>query len=560
MMDRQKIMLVFLSAFFIVSVVSYFFIFQIERNRHKNFIRHQAVGLTNASSDMINRSIKHWQAQLKLTSQAKWVQEYFKYYKNSRSMKLKDAKKSLKNKIIFFEHTFPGFYSLVLVGEKNGKPDIFYSRKPSSVPLQLLERGSVHPSILYNTKNKKDKLIVFGEPVFFEGKKLGTIFLLIHAIDFVRLMEYGIVTGVNDALFVVSKKGNILLTLNKSQDFNIDHAISTFLAKTQSRTGAYSEFTKDFLDKNIVVTAPLDGSVSLLSLTTPTTIDMPLGAIKNKTFIVSASTLVITMIFFLWMLVHLRKSEEEKKSYQEQFFQSQKLESLGLFTSGIAHDYNNIAMSVKGYAELIKESAAGNKSIVEYAEIILQSISRCNDIATQLLTFSQKSVGKLEVVQFNDLVDESVKLLEKLPKISNIKIQTNLADKLWVIQAESSKLVQVIMNLGVNAVDALEGDGEIFITTENFTAQKSFRKTYKNIVKNKYLVKFSMRDTGPGIPSEIQNRVFDPFFTTKEVGKGTGLGLSSAYRIVKQFHGVILVKSNAGEGATFEIYLPAMEE
>ncbi len=245
------------------------------------------------------------------------------------------------------------------------------------------------------------------------------------------------------------------------------------------------------------------------------------------------------------------------KQLQRQLIQAQKMESIGTLSGGIAHDFNNVLAVVLSTAELIRKRTAGNEDLAELTQMIINSAMRGRSITQQLLLFSRSDNPILRPVSLNDIITENVKLLEhSLPKSIAIQVHTLNADDL--IMADISHLHQIILNLAINARDAMSNGGTLTLVVDRVSSQE-IRKKWSEADENDYVALF-ISDTGTGIPAELHTRIFDPFFTTKDQGKGTGLGLSIVHGIVKNHKGFIELDSQPGLGATFRIYFPAHDE
>lgn len=252
-----------------------------------------------------------------------------------------------------------------------------------------------------------------------------------------------------------------------------------------------------------------------------------------------------------------KEAEEERKRLQQRLFQSQKLESLGTLAGGIAHDFNNLLQGILGFAELGVEECPRENAVSQYFHSILSSAERARDLTEQLLAFSRPNQPRIETVNANELVNESLRLLRRLIP-ATIEIRTQLQPDLWSARLDATQLQQVLVNLCLNSRDAMPDGGLLTISTANHR-QASSRPEDVPASDSGY-VSIVVSDTGSGIPAEIMRRIFDPFFTTKGVGKGTGLGLAVAYGIVRRHEGWIDVVSGPGHGATFSIFLPASSQ
>lgn len=236
------------------------------------------------------------------------------------------------------------------------------------------------------------------------------------------------------------------------------------------------------------------------------------------------------------------KVEKKLKDTQKQLAQSEKMASLGQLAAGVAHEINNPLTGVLFYAGLLLERQDLAEDIREDLGYILEDANRCKNIVKSLLVYSRSKDSNKRVVQLNEVIEQSLRLVRDQKKFRNIKITRHLADEMMLINADTSKLNQVIINLVINAADAMKGYGKIRLYS------------YRNKLEKK--VYMEIKDTGEGIPREHLSKIFDPFFTTKEVGKSTGLGLSIVYGIIEEHGGSIHVKSTGAKGTTFIIQLP----
>lgn len=247
----------------------------------------------------------------------------------------------------------------------------------------------------------------------------------------------------------------------------------------------------------------------------------------------------------------------EKKQLQEQLFQAQKMESIGTLAGGIAHDFKNILMAILGHADLLSECDTLTDKARQSVRIIENSARKAGHIISNLLSFSRKESFEILPLNLNDVIRDAVELCESISKKRNVEIKMEANNDIPCINADNNQLEQVLMNLFVNAMDAMPNGGEIIITTGFLELEeKAAGRIHPLLTAGKYVL-LKVSDTGTGIPDEIKDKIFNPFFTTKEAGKGTGLGLAMVYGIIKEHKGIIDVKSKAGKGTTFEIYLPA---
>jgi two-component system cell cycle sensor histidine kinase/response regulator CckA len=246
----------------------------------------------------------------------------------------------------------------------------------------------------------------------------------------------------------------------------------------------------------------------------------------------------------------------ERKSLQKQLLRAQRMESIGTLAGGIAHDLNNvlapILLSVEYLRKLVKDETG-----LRTLDILETSTRRGTDIIKQVLTFARGVEGEKGIVQLKHLMSEMVNIIrETFPK--SIKTDLKIAKNLRTISGDATNLHQVLLNLCVNARDAMSEGGKLALAAENFEIDEHFAKAHINAKPGQYVV-LSVSDTGTGIPQDVIDKIFDPFFTTKPIGQGTGLGLSTVHSIVKSHGGFINVYTETGIGTTFKIYLPAVE-
>jgi len=244
----------------------------------------------------------------------------------------------------------------------------------------------------------------------------------------------------------------------------------------------------------------------------------------------------------------------EKKQLQGQLLQSQKMESVGTLAGGIAHDFNNIVAIILGHISLLNDCAGLDDKAKQRVRIIENSARKAGQIVSKLMSFSRKASFEILPVNLNNIIKDTVELCETMARSRRVAIKMETGDNIPYIHADSNQMEQVLMNLFVNAMDAMPDGGTIIIGTEFVEIERN-NHVHPLLSSGKYIL-MKVTDTGTGIPEEIKDKIFNPFFTTKEQGKGTGLGLAMVYGIVKEHKGVLNVKSKTGKGTTFEIYLP----
>ncbi len=257
-------------------------------------------------------------------------------------------------------------------------------------------------------------------------------------------------------------------------------------------------------------------------------------------------------------ITELKRLERERENLEAQLRQSQRMESIGLLAGGIAHDFNNILSIIIGTCDLcLLEIPRGNPLRLNLEEIKRASI-RAADLTHQLLAFGRKQIMELKIINLNLLIKNLEKMLQRIIG-EDIELRTFLNEDLGNIKADPSQIEQVILNLIVNAKDAMPKGGKLTIETSNVELDEGYAQKHIGANPGPHVM-LSITDTGQGMTQEIKERIFEPFFTTKERGKGTGLGLSTVYGIVKQSEGNIWVYSEPEKGTTFKIYFPIVKE
>jgi PAS domain S-box-containing protein len=253
-----------------------------------------------------------------------------------------------------------------------------------------------------------------------------------------------------------------------------------------------------------------------------------------------------------------KQAEAERQALEAQLFQSQKMEAVGNLAGGIAHDFNNLLTIIQGHAQLMMADKNENDQEYHGLKQIVNAALRAAQLTRQLLLFSRKQEMAFENLNPNKTIVNLSEMLERLIG-ENIAINLQLDDNPWSVEADEGNLEQVIMNLAVNARDAMTHGGTLTIKTENTELTEQRCASIPQSRPGNFIC-LSMRDTGCGVPAEVIDKIFDPFFTTKEAGKGTGLGLSVVYGIIKKHNGWINVESEPGKGSIFMIYLPASQK
>lgn len=248
----------------------------------------------------------------------------------------------------------------------------------------------------------------------------------------------------------------------------------------------------------------------------------------------------------------------ERRNLEEQFRQAQKMEAVGRLAGGVAHDFNNLLTVIIGYAQMMFEGTRSPSSVREDLQTILDSANRAADLTQQLLTFSRRQVVQPKILDLNATLGGIEKMLRRLIG-ENIMLETRLAPGIGNVKADPGQINQILMNLVLNARDALPDGGKITIETGSIDLTEEYARTHSGVLPGRYTM-LAVSDNGRGMDVETRRRIFEPFFTTKELGKGTGLGLSTVYGVVKQCGGDIWIYSEPDKGTTFKIYLPTEQQ
>jgi two-component system cell cycle sensor histidine kinase/response regulator CckA len=242
---------------------------------------------------------------------------------------------------------------------------------------------------------------------------------------------------------------------------------------------------------------------------------------------------------------------------EEQYYQAQKMEAIGLLTAGIAHDFNNILTAINGFTELVSLALAPDDPLQESVRMVLSSGHHAESLVGQLLAFSRKQIARPATLNLNEVVAAVDKMLRRVIG-EDVILQITLLPGLWLARADLSQVEQIILNLAVNARDAMPRGGKLTIETANVTLDGQYAEEQLDLQPGEYVL-LMVGDTGIGMSEGVKARIFEPFFTTKEA-QGTGLGLATVYGIVKQCGGDVQVYSEEGVGTTFKVYLPRIEQ
>jgi len=244
----------------------------------------------------------------------------------------------------------------------------------------------------------------------------------------------------------------------------------------------------------------------------------------------------------------------EQRQLEQQFAQAQKMQAVGQLAGGVAHDFNNVLQAIIGYSDLLLANHRPTDPSFQDIMQIKQNANRAASLVRQLLAFSRRQTMRPEVLNLGDVLSDLSMLLKRLLG-ERVELDLRHGRDLWFVKADVNQFEQVVVNLAVNARDAMPDGGKVTIRTANVSAPEAAALNLQGLPTAE-LVMIEVSDTGTGIPPEVMDKIFEPFFTTKEVGKGTGLGLSTVFGIVKQSNGFIYVDSGVGQGTSFRVFLP----
>lgn len=278
----------------------------------------------------------------------------------------------------------------------------------------------------------------------------------------------------------------------------------------------------------------------------------------NVVAVKSAANIPQFMVGDFVDITERKQLEEEKEALTAQFYQAQKMESIGKLAGGIAHDFNNLLVPIIGYAEMALMRLPGSDPLVTDLHRIRDAATRAARLTRQILAFSRRQVLEKRVLNLNDVVSSFQDMLRPLIG-EDITVKIRLADNLPPVEIDESKIEQVLLNLAVNARDAMPKGGELVFETSAVTLDETFVAQHPGGQTGPHMM-LAVSDTGIGMDTETKQRIFEPFFTTKKRGEGTGLGLATVFGIVKQHGGNIWVYSESGRGTTVKVYFPVVDE
>jgi signal transduction histidine kinase len=267
---------------------------------------------------------------------------------------------------------------------------------------------------------------------------------------------------------------------------------------------------------------------------------------------------IIGLVHIVVDITDRKKAEQENRDLQAQLFQAQKMESIGRLAGGVAHDFNNILTAIIGYSEILLRKTVNDPKMQEQLSIIMDSGKKAAMLTQQLLAMSRKQVLTMGVYNLNDIIEGMTKMITRIIG-EDMVIEMKTRQPTDTIIADKGQVEQILLNLAVNARDAMPSGGSLTLATENVYLDENYARNHAGVSPGPHVM-LAVSDTGTGMNKEVLDRIFEPFFTTKDIGKGTGLGLATVYGIVKQHNGHIFVYSEPGQGTAFKIYFPAVKQ
>lgn len=252
------------------------------------------------------------------------------------------------------------------------------------------------------------------------------------------------------------------------------------------------------------------------------------------------------------------RNEAERAELEARLGQSQKMEAIGQLAGGVAHDFNNLLTPIIVYADLLKRALTNEEALLPKIEGIIKASHKARDLTQQLLSFDRKQVLQMQNVDLNEVVSAFHSIMRRTLR-ENIDVRMRLSTCPGIIRADRSKIDQIILNLAINARDAIAETGRVTLETGQIVIDDEYARLYPGMQTGRYVL-LAFKDNGCGMSDEIMRHLFEPFFTTKQVGRGTGLGLANVYGIVRQHKGHIAVQSEVGVGTTFSIYFPLVDD
>jgi len=360
-----------------------------------------------------------------------------------------------------------------------------------------------------------------------------------------HLLVHSIMEGVNEVIFVKDLQGRYVM-INTPGAQMIGHSVADVIGKTD-----FDVFPRETAEAVNAVDLEIIRTGKTHTYEVPMTIGSGVRvflATKGPHFGPKGEIIGI---------VGVSLDVTERRQLEQQMQQAQKMEAIGTLSGGIAHDFNNILTVIKGYTGMLLDSLhdQGERALVSHID---QAADRASSLTRQLLAYSRRQVLQPRVVNLKSLIGNVNTMLQRMIG-EDIQMRTVAGSDLGSVKADPGQIEQVIMNLAVNARDAMPKGGSLILETMNVDLDDTYAQEHPGTLPGRYVM-LAVSDTGEGIDAETRSHIFEPFFTTKGVGRGTGLGLSTVYGIVKQSGGSIEVYSEIGQGTTFKIYLPRFEE
>ncbi|OGT98054.1 MAG: hypothetical protein A2079_06060 [Geobacteraceae bacterium GWC2_48_7] len=362
-----------------------------------------------------------------------------------------------------------------------------------------------------------------------------------------KLLMNNVINGTTDSIFVKDTAGRYLL-VNTEVARSFGKPVEEIIGQNDSKFFPLHEF--EVLKKSdLKVMASSAG---------PLTYEEQLSTVDGKRVFQATKGPIRDESGNVTGLFGVSRDITEHRRLESQLLQAQKMESIGRLAGGIAHDFNNKLTVIFGYTELSKMKLSEGEPLWHYLNEITKAAEHSRDITAQLLSFSRQQIISPKPLNLNKAIMDTQKMLPRLIG-EDILLTFDMAEDLWMVKIDITQLDQIIMNLGVNARDAMPDGGELKISTSNATIDEAYYREHLDAMLGDY-VQLTFCDSGHGMDQDTVKHIFEPFFTTKEVGKGTGLGLATIYGIVAQNNGFINIYSEPGHGTVFKIFLPRLEE
>ena len=465
--------------------------------------------------------------------------------------------------------TFANPACLKLLGYKNpdeliGKNmhNLIHHTRPDGSPYpeeecrvyQAFRRGEgshVDDEVLWRTDGTSFPAEYRSHPIFHHDQTVGSVVTFLNITERKRAKEAlreseekysNLFHKSNDAIIIHDLEGKIIDSNNKVLE-QFGWSKSEILALKVSDLHPSKEHEKSLWAFGKIVQ---DGFVSFEVDFIKKTGELFTGEVSSSFFEIGTKKVIQGII----------RDVTDRKKLEAQLIQAQKMEAIGTLAGGIAHDFNNLLMGIQGRASLMLMDTATTHPYYEHLQEIEDYVKSAADLTKQLLGFARGGKYEVRSTDLNELIKNQNRMFGRTKK--EITIRGIYEKNLWVAEVDQGQIEQVLLNLYVNAWQSMPGGGDLYIQTENITLDENYTKPFE--VKPGKYVKISVTDTGVGMDETTRQRIFDPFFTTKEIGRGTGLGLATVYGIIKNHEGFINVYSEKGEGATFNIYLPASEK